>query len=160
MIYAIFPSSFSDILIVSDGVAITYLGFLGQKHQKAVPQDWKREPHNKLIKQAQKQIAEYFSGKRKLFDLPLGLEGTAFQKSVWDALATIPYGTAVTYGTIARQIGNPKAVRAVGSAIGKNPISIMIPCHRVIGTNKSLTGYAGGLDRKQSLLHLEGFRLQ
>lgn len=156
MIYDVFPSPMGDILISSDGETITTFGFMGQKHQKAVPLDWLHQPDHSLIVLAKKQTDEYFSGKRKKFDLPLSPQGTSFQKSVWEALAKIPYGQVISYATVARQIGNPKAVRAVGSAIGRNPIGIIIPCHRVIGSNKKLTGYAGGLDRKQSLLALEG----
>lgn len=102
------------------------------------------------------QLTEYFSGRRKDFDLPLAASGTAFQQSVWQALREIPFGQTASYLDLAQSIKNPKAVRAVGSANGKNPISIVVPCHRVIGTNGKLTGYAGGLDRKLWLLEHEG----
>ena len=108
-----------------------------------------------LIKSAAEQITEYFDGKRKQFDLPLNPRGTAFQKSAWDALQAIPYGETRSYKDIAVQINSPKACRAVGLANNRNPIPIIIPCHRVIGTNGSLTGYAGGLDVKRLLLDLE-----
>ena len=108
-----------------------------------------------LIKSAAAQIAEYFDGKRKQFDLPLNPKGTAFQKSAWDALQAIPYGETRSYKDVAVQINSPKACRAVGLANNRNPIPIIIPCHRVIGTNGSLTGYAGGLDVKRLLLDLE-----
>lgn len=160
MIYDVFSSSMGDILIASDGETIMMFGFVGQKHQKAVPHNWVKQPDHALLRKAKKQTAEYFLGKRKQFDLPLSPLGTVFQKSVWDALKTIPYGNVTSYGKIALQIGNPKAVRAVGGAIGRNPIGIIIPCHRVIGTNKKLTGYAGGLDRKQSLLAIESMLLR
>ncbi len=101
------------------------------------------------------QLKEYFDGTRKEFDLPISVEGTDFQKSVWNELNKIPYGTTVTYKDIATKIGNPKAVRAVGGANHKNKISIVVPCHRVVGINKNLVGYAGGLDRKKFLLDLE-----
>jgi len=105
------------------------------------------------------QLIEYLNGQRKEFSLPFDLHGTPFQQEVWKALCDIPYGKTTTYGEVARQIGNPKAVRAVGGAIGSNPLSIVIPCHRVIGKNGSLTGYSGGLDVKKRLLDLEGISL-
>lgn len=106
------------------------------------------------------QLEEYFAGKRQTFDLPLRPEGTAFQRSVWDALRNIPFGTTISYKQLAERIGNPAAVRAVGRANGSNPIPIIIPCHRVIGADGSLTGFGGGLPLKQYLLHLEGARTE
>ncbi len=108
-----------------------------------------------LIKRAHGQLIEYFAGKRKVFDLPIHLEGTVFQQKVWAALQTIPYGETRTYGEIAKQVGNPKASRAVGRANHKNPVMIVVPCHRVIGSNGSLVGFGGGLDMKEYLLKLE-----
>jgi len=108
-----------------------------------------------LIKIAAAQLTEYFAGKREEFDLPLAPAGTDFQRAVWRALQTIPFGETRSYGDIAAQIGNPKACRAVGMANNRNPIAIIIPCHRVIGRDGSLTGYGGGLDIKQYLLNLE-----
>lgn len=108
-----------------------------------------------LIAEAFGQLQEYFAGKRREFQLPLAPEGTAFQKKVWNALLTIPYGEVRTYGQIAEQVGKPKASRAVGMANHSNPIGIVIPCHRVVGSNGKLTGYAGGLDKKERLLQLE-----
>ena len=113
------------------------------------------EVETSLIKEAHRQLDEYFKGNRKVFDLPLLLDGTEFQVKVWKALMTISYGETVSYGDISRIIGNPKAARAVGGANNKNKIAIIIPCHRVIGSNKALTGYAGGLDIKKYLLELE-----
>jgi methylated-DNA-[protein]-cysteine S-methyltransferase len=101
------------------------------------------------------QLAEYFAGERKDFDLPLSLAGTEFQVAVLDALQTIPYGETTSYGAIAKQIGRPRAVRAVGAANGRNPIPIIVPCHRVIGSSGDLTGFGGGLDTKAALLRLE-----
>ena len=119
-----------------------------------VPPDYKFRKTVLLISAAS-QLSEYFAGNRTSFDLPLMLQGTAFQKSVWDALLTIPYGETRSYADIARQIGNPKAVRAVGTANNRNPAAIIVPCHRVIGSDGSLTGYGGGLEVKQYLLDLE-----
>lgn len=108
-----------------------------------------------LLKKAHQQLEEYFQGQRQKFDLPLSPQGTDFQKKVWQALQTIPYGQTATYKEIAIKAGSPKGSRAVGMANNKNPIGIIIPCHRVIGTNGTLTGYAGGLELKQQLLDLE-----
>ena len=108
-----------------------------------------------IIKKAAKQLEEYFKGDRKEFDLPLALHGTEFQRKVWEMLQEIPYGQTCTYGEIGTKVGNPKASRAVGMANNRNPIPIIIPCHRVIGHDGKLTGYAGGLELKQRLLELE-----
>lgn len=109
-----------------------------------------------VLLETERQLKEYFAGTRRRFDLPLDFAGTDFQKKVWQALLTIPFGETCSYSGIARQIGHPDAVRAVGAANGRNPISIVAPCHRVVGANGSLTGFAGGLDAKQWLLTLEG----
>ena len=108
-----------------------------------------------ILLETQKQLTEYFAGKRQQFDLPLDFAGTEFQHKVWQALLSIPFGETRSYRDIAEQIGNIKAVRAVGAANGKNPISIIAPCHRVVGTNGKLVGFAGGLDNKDILLRLE-----
>ena len=108
-----------------------------------------------ILLNTQQQLIEYFSGQRKVFDIPIDFEGTDFQKQVWSALLTIPYGETRSYKQIAQQLGNEKAVRAVGAANGKNPISIIAPCHRVIGAGGALVGFAGGLDKKEILLSLE-----
>jgi len=108
-----------------------------------------------ILRETGRQLREYFAGRRTVFDLELDFAGTEFQKKVWRALLTIPFGETRTYAQIARQIGRPRAVRAVGAANGRNPISIVAPCHRVIGSNGALTGFAGGLDTKERLLRLE-----
>lgn len=113
------------------------------------------EGSSRVIEDAIHQLEEYFRKERHGFDLPLTLIGTDFQKDVWHALQTIPYGSCPTYADIAQAIGKPKAVRAVGGAVGQNPFSIIIPCHRVVGANRSLTGYGGGLEAKKYLLALE-----
>jgi len=110
---------------------------------------------HQVLLETERQLNDYFAGKRKTFSLKFDCVGTAFQKDVWQALATIPFGETRSYAQIARQIGRPKAVRAVGAANGKNPISIVVPCHRVIGANGKLTGFAGGLETKASLLRME-----
>ncbi len=112
-----------------------------------------------LLARTAAQLAEYFAGERRAFDLPLDFRGTDFQKSVWAQLLTIPFGETRSYGELARALGNPTASRAVGAANGRNPISIITPCHRVVGASGSLTGFAGGLETKAFLLKLEGPRL-
>jgi methylated-DNA-[protein]-cysteine S-methyltransferase len=129
------------------------------EHQKHVPDlhhlPW--GPSQSWLLQAKAQLSEYFEGKRKLFELPLiPLGGTGFQHQVWQALAMIPFGKFSSYAEIARFIGKPQSARAVGMAVGRNPLSIFLPCHRVMASNGALTGYAGGLDRKISLLKIEG----
>ncbi len=134
---------------------LTGAWFEGQKHHPDT-QHWLVAPHHPVLQQATAQIQAYFGGQRRNFDLPLDLaHGTVFQQSVWQALRSIPCGTTCTYGELAQRLGKPNASRAVGGAVGRNPISILVPCHRVIGTDGSMTGYAGGLARKQALLTLE-----
>ncbi len=137
------------IKITANNKAVTSIHFVG-KGEKA-----KSEKPNAITRRCKKQLQEYFAGKRKKFELPLELEGTEFQKKVWKALMKIPYGKTASYGEIAGKINNKKAVRAVGGANNKNKIAIVIPCHRVIGADGSLTGYAGGLNIKQWLLNHE-----
>jgi methylated-DNA-[protein]-cysteine S-methyltransferase len=116
------------------------------------------KPHG-VLAETVRQLDEYFAGTRHEFDLDLAPRGTAFQLAVWDALRAIPYGATASYGDIARVVGRPNAVRAVGQANGRNPLAIVVPCHRVIGSDHSLTGYGGGIDRKRFLLALEGAAL-
>ena len=118
-------------------------------------QDGERLQSTPLLRKADRELTEYFSGARKAFSVPLAPRGTPFQRAVWDALITIPYGATASYGDIARQIGNPKAARAVGMANNRNPLPIFIPCHRVIGADGSMVGYGSGLDKKEFLLALE-----
>lgn len=150
--YTTMKTPIGEIRLVSDGKALTglYMGGYGPKPAKT----WQHG--GVLIVKAEKQLREYFNGTRKEFDLPLAGEGTVFQKTVWKALCDIPYGETINYGELARRIGQPKAARAVGLANGSNPISIVVPCHRVIGANGTLTGYGGGLPRKKWLLEHEG----
>lgn len=114
-----------------------------------------QNPQHPILLETQKQLNEYFAKQRQIFDLPLDFEGTEFQQKVWQALLTIPFGETRSYKEIAEQIGNVKAVRAVGAANGKNPISIIAPCHRVVGANGKLVGFAGGLENKEILLAVE-----
>ena len=148
-------SPIGDLILVGDDDVILEIGFTTGKRPSQPPGNAKEDaaPFVNAIR----QLEEYFSGTRKVFDLKLAPRGTAFQKSVWESLLAIPFGKAVSYSDIANAIGNPNAVRAVGLANGRNPIPIVIPCHRVIGKDGSLTGYGGGLPIKERLLALEGF---
>lgn len=144
------------MLITADERALTGLYFVGQKYEAVPALDWIEDPHHAVLRRARAQLAEYFAGERTGFDLPLAPSGTPFQREVWRALELIPSGATTTYGELARSLEAPESVRAVGAAVGRNPISIVIPCHRVVGSTGSLTGYAGGLERKRALLALEG----
>ena len=118
---------------------------------------WPTADQHPVLLQAKQQLTDYFAGQLTVFDVPLDLAfGTPFQQSVWQALLAIPSGDTTSYGELSRRVGNPTAVRAVGAAVGRNPVSIIVPCHRVMGASGALTGYAGGIDRKQALLQLEG----
>jgi methylated-DNA-[protein]-cysteine S-methyltransferase len=137
----------------SDGKGLSLLQFEGQRHERSYPAaEIAKDEH---LKAAAKQLDEYFAGKRTRFDLPLSMHGTAFQQKVWAALCKIGFGETRSYADIALSIGAPKAMRAVGAANGRNPVGIIVPCHRVIGANGALTGYAGGMGRKQALLAFE-----
>ena len=138
-----------------DGQNLIGLYFVGQKHQPQPGPDWTIHSGLELFNNAHDQFLEYLDGKRKEFDLPTALLGTPFQVSVWRAIASIPFGSTLTYRELAMRAGKPNAARAVGAAVGRNPLTIIIPCHRVVGSNGSLTGYAGGLERKKTLLNLE-----
>lgn len=122
--------------------------------------DLTENPRHPILTKTESQLAEYFSGTRQQFDLPLDPRGTPFQRAVWDALLAIPYGETRTYGQLARQLGNPNATRAVGAANGRNPLSIVAPCHRVVGSTGELRGFAGGLETKSFLLELEARTLR
>lgn len=130
-------------------------GLVGIYFENRFDGDWKEGP-SEFLNQTSQQLTEYFEGERQDFDVPFDLRGTDFQKEVWQTLATIPYGETISYRELAERIQRPKASRAVGLANGNNPISIILPCHRVIGANGKLVGYGGGLERKQKLLELEG----
>ena len=155
------PSPLGPIAIASTAKGLAGLWFTDKQRylpkELTGPAAWPEDADHPILKQASQQLGEYFSGQRIHFDMPLDLScGTAFQQSVWQALLAIPQGQVLSYGEVSRRIGKPAAVRAVGGAVGRNPVSIIVPCHRVMGTNGALTGYGGGLDRKTALLRLEG----
>lgn len=145
-------SPIGPLRLVSDGEHLCGL-YMGEENANQTGRQQRHDPA--LLCEAVRQLKAYFAGDLHQFDLPLAAAGTAFQKRVWRALCDIPYGETISYGELARRIGNPKASRAVGLANGRNPISIVVPCHRVIGANGALTGYGGGLPRKRWLLQHE-----
>ena len=158
MYYCYFETPIGELLLAGDDDGLAMIGFPQGSMRRDPEPDWIY--NEKPLASACQQLGEYFSGKRKSFDLPLQFDGTEFQVSVLNALQDIPYGETVSYGEIARRIGKPKAVRAVGAANGRNPLPIVVPCHRVIGTSGDLTGFGGGLDTKEALLRLEAEHTQ
>lgn len=154
MNYDYVSTPIGSLLVAGESGALCRVAF-EQDGRRVPPEDgWRRDPSS--VTQAKKQLLEYFGGQREAFDLRLRPHGTEFQRAVWSALAEIPYGETVSYGELAEEIGRPSAVRAVGAANGRNPLPIVLPCHRVIGADGSLTGFGGGLDAKRFLLDLEG----
>lgn len=152
-IYALVPSPIGQLVLVGDGEAITGLYMSPQRHAPEAAAHWRRDPAP--FRGLTDQLGAYFAGELTNFDVTVRPVGTAFRQRVWVALAGIPYGETRTYGELARQLGSPGAARAVGLANGRNPVSIVVPCHRVVGSGGALTGYGGGLDRKRHLLDLE-----
>jgi methylated-DNA-[protein]-cysteine S-methyltransferase len=151
-----YASPLGPMLLAATDQGLAGLWFEGQRH---LPDSsgWAHDPQHPVLRQACTQLGDWFAGRRDQFDLPLDLQGgTPFQQSVWQALLGIPRGATTSYGDLSRRVGRPAAVRAVGAAVGRNPISIVVPCHRVLGSDGGLTGYAGGLERKSALLQLEG----
>jgi len=153
--YTTMPSPLGTLQLTAEDGHLTGVHFPGQKHDRPAQPGWLRDDDEPVLVQARAQLAAYFDGTRNDFDLPLAPAGTDFQQAVWRALLEVPFGATSTYGAIAQTIRRPSAVRAVGAAVGANPIGIIVPCHRIIGRDGSLTGYAGGLDRKVKLLALE-----
>lgn len=158
MVYTQIESPVGPLLLVADDAGLRQILFVNGRHQARPEASWKQDaaPLEKAIA----QLRSYFAGEREDFDLPLAPEGTSFQQGVWRRLCDIPYGETISYGELARRIGNPQASRAVGLANGSNPIPIVIPCHRVIGSDGKLTGYGGGLPIKEKLLALERKQLR
>jgi methylated-DNA-[protein]-cysteine S-methyltransferase len=154
--YAIIDSPVGRLLLVEEAGSLREIRFDKGPESIAPEPGWVEG--GRFLDRAKRQLEQFFKGKRNAFDLPLAPQGTEFQRSVWDELLRIPYGETISYGELAKRIGRPKASRAVGAANGQNPISIVIPCHRVIGADGSLTGFGGGLSTKRKLLKIEGAR--
>ena len=153
--YDTFETPSGGMLLAASEKGLTGAYFDRQKHHPKRATDWKHDPENAHLKRAKRQLAEYFAGKRSEFDLELDPRGTSFQKAVWKAISRVPYGETISYGELARRAGFPEGARAAGAATGRNPIGIVVPCHRIVGADGSLTGYAGGLAKKRALLALE-----
>jgi methylated-DNA-[protein]-cysteine S-methyltransferase len=151
-----FETPLGTMLVAASERGIAGVYFVGQKYFPAAASAWVSAPDHDLLARARRAMLDYFGGGTAPFSLPLDLRGTAFQVRVWTALMEIPYGETTSYGEVSARLGGRTAARAVGAAVGRNPVSIIVPCHRVLGAGGALTGYAGGLDRKRALLALEG----
>jgi methylated-DNA-[protein]-cysteine S-methyltransferase len=155
IVYNILPTQLGEVLLAANSQGLVGIWFLDQAHFPDIT-DWQRVREHRVLREAHGQLQEYLDGLRQTFELPLAFAtGTPFQQRVWQALVAIPYGKTTSYGQIASRVGSPTAVRAVGAAVGRNPLSMVVPCHRVLGAAGALTGYAGGLERKKALLSLE-----
>lgn len=157
LFYTWYESPVGRLLLAGSRAGLNFVSFSSRKHAVVISPEWNED--RAVFQNAITQLDEYFAGRRKTFDLALFPQGTAFQTQVWNALQTIPYGETISYKELAQRIGKPKTIRAVGAANGANPIPIIIPCHRVIGLDGSLTGFGGGLPLKKRLLELESRQL-
>ena len=156
--YARLATPLGTLLATAAGGALTGLYYEGGRHAPAIGADWVEDANAAPFGECRRQLGEYLEGARKSFDLPLAPEGSEFQRRVWIEIARIPYGETVTYAELAARAGAPGSARAAGAATGRNPLSIVVPCHRVVGSDGSLTGYAGGVPRKKRLLDIEDAR--
>lgn len=154
--YARFVTPLGTLFATAVGGTLTGIYFEGGRHAPAISSEWSEEPQSAPFAECARQLDEYLAGRRKSFDLPLAPEGSEFQRRVWSEIARIPYGQTLTYAELAARAGAPGSARAAGAATGRNPLSIVVPCHRVVGSDGSLTGYAGGIARKTRLLEIEG----
>ena len=156
--YARFTTSFGRVFATARDGAVTGIYFEGQRHAPAIDPGWTEDPADAALVECARQLCDYLEGRRRGFELPLAPEGTPFQRRVWSEIARIPFGATLSYTELAARAGSPAAARAAGAATGRNPLSVVVPCHRVVGSAGALTGYAGGLERKARLLELEGVR--
>lgn len=154
--YDYYQSPHGRMLLVADEKALTGVYFTGQKYQPRIEQDWVRATRHAPLRQATHELEEYFAGGRTRFTVRVAPRGTPFQLAVWKAIAGVGFGRTIPYAELARRAGYPGSARAAGAATGRNPLGIIVPCHRIVGSNGALTGYAGGLARKRALLELEG----
>jgi methylated-DNA-[protein]-cysteine S-methyltransferase len=155
LFYKYFPSPVGKLKLVASDTGLVAILWEDDNPRRVPLTGLAEDNSQKILLETERQLNQYFAGKRGVFSIPLDMRGTAFQKNVWRALQEIPFGKTLSYGEIAKQLGRPTASRAVGAANGRNPISIVVPCHRVIGSSGKLTGFAGGLDAKAHLLNLE-----
>jgi methylated-DNA-[protein]-cysteine S-methyltransferase len=153
--YDLYESPYGQMLLVAGDDALCGVYFDGQKYHPGIAPEWQRDSRHAQLAQAKRELAEYFGRERRRFDVAVSPEGTPYQQSVWAAISTVGFGETITYGELARRARHPRNARAAGAATGRNPLTIIIPCHRIVGSSGALTGYAGGLDRKRALLTLE-----
>ena len=153
--YDNYESPQGPMLITATPKGLAGVYFKGQKHFPK-KREWQRDLRHPVLRRARRELEEYFAGRRRRFEVALDPDGTPFQRSVWKAISRVGFGKTITYGALAAKAGSPGSARAAGAATGRNPISIVVPCHRIMGANGALTGYAGGLQRKRALLALEG----
>ena len=158
-LYDLYQSPQGEILLAATGAGLSGVYFSGQKYFPEQLSAWRRDDKNELLRQAKQELAEYFAGVRRRFDVALDPSGTPFQRAVWKAISSVGYGETISYGELARRADAAGRARAAGAATGRNPIGIIVPCHRIVGADGSLTGYAGGLERKRALLALEAGEL-
>jgi methylated-DNA-[protein]-cysteine S-methyltransferase len=154
--YLRFDTPLGPMVAIAVDAALASVDFTDARYARSLGHDWREDPRSPILAACARQLAEYFAGRRSAFELPLAPGGTPFQRRVWNEIARIPYGETVSYAELAARAGAPGAACAAGAATGRNPLAIVVPCHRVIGTRGALTGYAGGMDRKARLLALEG----
>jgi len=152
--YDQFDTPHGTMLVTATPKGLAGVYFKGQKHFPK-KREWRRDARHPMLRRARRELAEYFAGKRKRFDVPLDPQGTVFQRKIWKAISSVSFGRTLTYSEIAKRAGHAGSARAAGAATGRNPISVIVPCHRIMGSDGSLTGYAGGLNRKRALLRLE-----
>ncbi|HEX2830827.1 MAG TPA: methylated-DNA--[protein]-cysteine S-methyltransferase [Burkholderiales bacterium] len=153
--YDFYDSPHGQMLLTASDEGLSGVHFEGEKYYPQIAAAWKRDAQHPTLRQVKRELSEYFARERECFDLVLAPHGTNFQRTVWNAISTVPFGETITYGELARRAGSPASVRAAGAATGRNPLTIIVPCHRIVGSTGSLTGYAGGLHRKRALLALE-----
>jgi methylated-DNA-[protein]-cysteine S-methyltransferase len=154
--YARLKTPLGTLIAIAAGGIVTCLHVDGGRHAPAIAPEWREDPYASPLRECAEQLADYFAGKRQCFDLPVAPRGTPFQQRVWREIAKVPYGATITYAELALRAGAPGSARAAGAATGRNPLAIVVPCHRIVGSSGALTGYAGGLPRKERLLALEG----
>jgi len=157
--YTLCDSPVGTLAVTADGKHVTAIRFARRNGSPDIEDDWQRDDDLPVLAKTRVQLGEYFAGRRTHFDVPLKPHGTAFQQAVWKALLKVGFSKTSTYGALATAVGKPAAARAIGAAMGANPIPIIVPCHRIIGKDGSLTGFGGGIDRKTKLLQLEGVLL-
>jgi methylated-DNA-[protein]-cysteine S-methyltransferase len=155
LVYKFIDSPVGKLKLVASERGLVAILWENDNPRRVILGDLRKVDHQPILVEAELQLKEYFEGKRQGFSIPLDMRGTAFQQSVWEALLEIPFGETRSYGQLAKQLGKPTAMRAVGAANGRNPLSIVVPCHRVIGSSGQLTGFAGGLEAKEHLLKIE-----